>query len=106
MDTVKFLNGAKAPSSPFIVKDNDFLYESRDMIITEIIDWYYRNDNTTNITFNRIDDRTMVINISEQYKGGVKSKSITIGNNELKSIVNNYLYYHPDKKVLLNNKLI
>ena len=58
------------------------------MILSEILDWYYRTNLNQEISFRQIDDRTYVIEIKEHSK----IKSFTIGKHMINLIVLQYTH--------------
>lgn len=62
----------------------------------EMIDWFYRTNDTIDISYDDIDDRVSVVTITEQIGDKITSSTITIGKKEKNFICHNYLYHHPD----------
>ncbi len=64
----------------------------------EMIRWYYSDDNTIDIYYEDIDDRTTIIYLSELHNETITSRSFTIGSHEKSLIKHKYLFYHPRHK--------
>ena len=79
--------GAKAPSSSSVCSNNDFL-------TLDMIKWYYGDGNTVDVEMEKLNDREMVIIITEIFKDTLRIKRFTIGQSIKKMICNNYNFYH------------
>lgn len=84
----KYINGAKAPSSPVSCNRYD------NISFFQMVDWYYRNEFTISIDCYDIDDRFCVVEITEKIGDVIKTRSNTIGRSTKNLIIDNYRYYH------------
>ena len=72
---------------------------SRSVIFCEMIDWYYRTNDSMLITYEDIDDRLGRVTISDEIGNTSSSRSFTIGMNDKRQIERSYLFYHQDTRV-------
>jgi len=72
---------------------------SRSIIFCDMVDWYYRNNDTVEIDYEDIDDRTGLVTVMEDKHGMMVSKNFTIGAKDKKEIERCYLFYHQGTRV-------
>ena len=79
--------GAKAPSSLGVGPNKDFL-------TLEMVEWYYSNNNTIDITMTDLTERETIITMTEVSGDTIRSRNFTIGLSTKKLIYDNYMFYH------------
>ena len=85
--------GTYAPTSPKLGNNPNFLSILSEPTY-EMVRWYYSTPVTETVNYRRIDDKCSVVEIVDRYGDDIKTRSITIGKQEKRTICTNYLFYH------------
>ncbi len=68
--------------------------DCRSIIFCDMVDWFYRTNETMEINYEERDDRTGIVTIFDIVDGICRTRNFTIGLNDKKQIQRSYNFYH------------